>query len=240
MDILNPNKSLTTIVHPYPVWIIDNFLKPEVPRRINAEWPENADKRWFRGIETIAGKENMLEHGRLAISNYEDMPEFTSNIFRYFHSSEFTSFLGELTGVEGLIPDETFRWSGMRIMLPDSWQLIHSDARKNPLDGKKKELTVLLYLNEGYDRDRDEGCLELWDDDMTHCVESVPPLFNRLVVFRCTDTAYHGVPIVKGERRFLTFSVVSDFEGSERTRALFVRRPNDPDFIAEMGKHRSV
>lgn len=241
MEKINQHKKISILKKPYTVWIIDDLFPIETPRKINEEWPEATDPRWFRGYQKIGEEKNLLEGGdKIAISNYKEMPPFTQEVLKFFHSPEFTSYLSEVTGIPGLLPDETLHWSGMRGMLPGSWQLIHSDARKHPVTKQRKELTVLYYLNEGYNRTRDEGCLELWNDDMTMCIEKVEPRFNRLVIFQCTDTSYHGVPIVKGERRFITFSPVSSQEGTERYKALFVPRPEDPDFITELGKNRSL
>ena len=38
------------------------------------------------------------------------------------------------------------------------------------------------------------GNLELWEKDMSKCCVQVPPLFNRAVIFRITDDAFHGHP----------------------------------------------
>ncbi len=236
---INPNKEIKMIQDPYPVWIIDNILNQETPHSMISEWPKDDDERWFKGYAEIDGQKNILEQGMRAISSYEKMPPNVERVMRYFHGEEFTKELERITGIDGLIPDETLQWSGLRMMLPESWQLIHSDARKNPKSGKRKELTVLYYLNENYDKTRDEGCLELWNDDMTECVEQVEPLFNRMVIFKCTDTSYHGVPLVKGTRRFVTFSVVTDKDGSDRAKALFVRRPEDEEEVTGLGISRS-
>ena len=71
--------------------------------------------------------------------------------------------------MEGLICDENFRWSGIRTNLPGSHQLIHSDARISPETGLRKELTVLIYTQPSFDKTKDEGSLEIWDDDMQNC-----------------------------------------------------------------------
>jgi hypothetical protein len=51
----------------------------------------------------------------------------------------------------------------------------------------------LLYLNDGWCPEWN-GQLELWDADMTHCVERVEPIFGRVVIFTTTSTSYHGHP----------------------------------------------
>jgi Rps23 Pro-64 3,4-dihydroxylase Tpa1-like proline 4-hydroxylase len=38
------------------------------------------------------------------------------------------------------------------------------------------------------------GCLELWNNDMSSCAKRIAPISNRLVIFRITDDALHGSP----------------------------------------------
>lgn len=38
------------------------------------------------------------------------------------------------------------------------------------------------------------GHIELWNTNSTQCRQKVPPLLNRLVIFTCTDDAFHGHP----------------------------------------------
>jgi hypothetical protein len=48
-------------------------------------------------------------------------------------------------------------------------------------------------LNEDW-QDEWGGHLELWDKEMSHAVEKISPVFNRLVVFATTDSSFHGHP----------------------------------------------
>ena len=132
------------------------------------------------------------------------------------------------------------RWSGLRIMLPNSSQKIHSDARIHPINNLRKEITCLLYLNKDYDRIKDEGCLEIWDDDMQRCMHEIEPVNNRLVLFLNNDMSYHGVPLVKSERKAITWSILSNKAASSpRSKALFVSRPQDDDAVSILGLERS-
>jgi len=239
MDILNNNLQIEKITNPYNIWIIDNFLKEDVLQEIIKEWPSNEDERWHTGHSMIDGKINILEQGMRGISKTDKMPVYISNIINYLHSPEFTDKLGEILNIDNLIPDKSMRWSGLRTMLPGSFQLIHSDARKSPETGLKKEITCLIYFNEDYNKNRDEGCLEIWNDDMTVCIHEIPPLMNRLVAFLNSDTSFHGVPTVKSERRAITFSILTNGDSTNRSKALFVARPEDSDEVKNEGIKRS-
>jgi len=239
MDILNSNLQVEKITDPYNIWVIDNFLKEEVLQTIIKEWPSSEDEIWYKGHTMVDGRTNILEQGMRGISKIEKMPKYISKIIDYLHSIEFTNKLGKILNIDNLVPDKAMRWSGMRTMLPGSFQLIHSDARKSPETGLRKEITCLVYFNEDYNKDRDEGCLEIWNDNMTIRTHEISPSLNRLVVFLNSDTSFHGVPNVKSERRAITFSILREGETTKRSKALFVARPEDSEEIKNEGIKRS-
>jgi Rps23 Pro-64 3,4-dihydroxylase Tpa1-like proline 4-hydroxylase len=236
----NKNLRVEKFTNPYPFWIIDNFLKDEVIKEIKNSWIDSDSKIWHNGHRNINGKENILENGMLGISKKEMMPEYISKVIDYLHSDEFTKILGELIGLDELVSDNSMRWSGMRTMLPGAHQLIHSDTRRHPENGLRKELSCLIYFREDYDKERDEGCLEIWGDDMKVRHYEIEPINNRLVIFLNSDTSYHGVPNVKSERRSITFSVLKKGDSTNRTKALFVRREEDSLQVEKLGKERSL
>ena len=75
---------------------------------------------------------------------------------------------------------------------------------------------------------------------MTECTNSIAPLNNRLVIFHNSDTSYHGVPEVKRERKSITWSVLKSGEVGDRSKALFVSRPQDDKKVGELGKKRAL
>ena len=239
MNIINTDLDVHKINNPYNIWTVDNFLKRDVLESILKAWPSNENENWYTGHASIDGKSNILEQGMRGISKVEKMPQHIGEVVEYFHSQEFTNQIGKLLEVEGLVPDKAMRWSGMRTMLPNSFQLIHSDARKSPETGLRKEITCLLYFNENYNKQTDEGCLEIWNDDMTIRTHQIEPRANRLVAFRNSDTSYHGVPVVKSERKFITFSILKEGDVTERSKALFVARPTDSMEVKVEGIKRS-
>lgn len=237
---INKNHKILTIKNPYDIWVIDNFLSEKTVKRVEQSWLQIDETKWHRGYDTVNGRENLLEKGMRAISDVSKMPIYLKKLMYFFHSDYFTDYVSELTGIKNLVSDETMRWSGLRIMEPNSFQLIHSDARKHPYNILTKELTCLYYLNPDYDKLENEGCLEIWDDSMSNITHEIEPLYNRLVIFVNSETSYHGVPSVKKERKAITFSVMSTNSSSERSKALFVARPEDSEDIKNQGFERSL
>lgn len=237
--MLNPNFCKFSEETPYPYWVFDNLLLEEVVEEALKEWPANDDERWFRGYKSIDGKPNILEEGMLAISNFDKTPPKLRAILDFFHSDEFTNFLQSELNRPLLVSDSEPQWSGLRTMVGGSHQLIHSDARTHPKTGLVKQLSCLFYLNKDWEP-KDEGCLELWDDEMSFSVVKIPPIFNRLAIFENSNTSYHGVPLVNADRRAITFSIMNDVKSDhERKKALFVSRPQDPKEVEEIGFARS-
>jgi Rps23 Pro-64 3,4-dihydroxylase Tpa1-like proline 4-hydroxylase len=237
--MLNTDYKIEKITYPYEIYVIDNVITEKKLNRIKQSWLNIEENMWHTGYQDVNGKKNMLEQGMRAISDINKMPLFLQEILKYFHSDIFTEFISKITNIDDLIPDETIRWSGLRLMEPNSYQLIHSDARQHPNNILTKELTCLFYLNENYDKESHEGCLEIWDDTMTKRTHEIEPLDNRLVIFVNSETSYHGVPKVLKERRAITFSVMSKNNSSTRNKALFVARPDDSDEVKLLGIERA-
>ena len=222
---------------PFDIWIVDDFLNQRELQRIKDNWPRLNDERWHGGYEYIGGEKNILEYGMMAISKIELIPKSIRKIFEFFYSDIFIEKLQKMTDTYNLV-DDKMQWSGLRCMLKDSYQLIHSDARTNPKTGFKKEITCLLYLNENYDRKRDEGCLEIWDDGMENIEHEVEPIDNRLLIFRNSDTSHHGVPKVYSERKALLFNYCKKEKIADRTKAFFKARESDDKNIDKIALKR--
>ena len=237
--MINPGYKIEKITNPYEIYVIDNMVEENIINRIKQSWLNIEENMWHTGYADVNGKKNMLEQGMMAISDVNKMPLYLQEILKYFHSDIFTKFISEITGIDNLIPDETMRWSGLRSMKPNSYQLIHSDARQHPNNILTKELTCLFYLNDDYNKESHEGCLEIWDDGMTERTHEIEPLNNRMVIFSNSETSYHGVPKVLKERRAITFSIMSSNKSSTRNKALFVARPTDSVEISNLGRERA-
>lgn len=238
--MINLDYKTTIISAPYPIWIIDNILDESLAEEIKNQWLPNDAPQWNTTRSTVSGHDNILEKKMLNISERDNMPPLIAKMHDYLHSDDFTQWVQKLTGIDNLVTDTSARWSGMRVMTPGAYQLIHSDARQHPLNKMRKELTCLLYFNDDYNKERDEGCLEVWDDNMSERKYELEPLHNRLVIFLNSDTSYHGVPVVKKDRKAFTFSILKSAESSGRNYAEFVKRPEDPNIISELGMKRGM
>tara|TARA_R110000803_G_C11965939_1_gene319209 strand:- start:868 stop:1650 length:783 start_codon:yes stop_codon:yes gene_type:complete len=233
-------KKQEQLLHPYPVWIIDNFLDDETASNALNLWPKDSHG-WHGGHKEINGKKNILEHGIRALSSKDFIPKFYLDLINELNSQNNLKYYEKLSGIRGLLADQAYRWSGLREMEPGGYQLIHSDARQHPETGFTKALTHLLYLNDKtYVKDEDEGCLEIWSDDLLNKVHEIEPIHNRMVIFLNSNKSYHGVPKNNCQRKMITFSTITDELSHERSKALFVGRNGiDSPEVTELGKKRA-
>ena len=236
--LFNPNYSVKSYEDPFKFWVVDDVFEEDLSRDVLNVWPNQSDARWNKGYLVIGGQKNLLEDKMMAMSGKKNMPTFFRNLLETLNNDESVAFIEKVTNIKNLKVDDNWRWSGLRETLPGGHQLVHSDARKHLENGMRKELTVLIYFRDSYDRKRDEGCLEMWNDDMTQMIHEVEPIHNRMVIFLNTDKSYHGVPNTKSNRKMLTFSLLKEGEATERFKALFIARPDDDPEVDELGIER--
>jgi SM-20-related protein len=87
------------------------------------------------------------------------------------------------------------------------------DARDGRIhtDSKKKIITVLLYLNEGWQEEGGRLRLLRNGEDLNAVVAEVPPKFGTLLIFRRSDHSWHGHEPYVGPRKVVQMNwVVSD------------------------------
>ena len=119
------------------------------------------------------------------------LPPVVTQVLQALNSSRVLSAMSRLTGIEDLRADAQYHGGGMHRSLPGGFLDIHADFNK--LGRLDRRLNLLVYLNRDL-RDDWGGHLELWNRDMTQCVQSYEPSFNRAVVFSTTSWSYHGHP----------------------------------------------
>jgi hypothetical protein len=146
----------------------------------------------------IKGSSRCYSSGVQKFKNaYEDESKFgpaTLSLFKTLKSPLFTSFLENMTGIHGLIPDPEYRGSGIHQTLPGGYLSIHADFNLyEKYDNMHRRVNVFLFLNDDWQAEYG-GALELWHRDLKSCGAKYLPLMNRFVVFSSTDFSYHGQP----------------------------------------------
>jgi 2OG-Fe(II) oxygenase superfamily len=170
---------------PFPHVVIDDFLPPALLESVLREFPQVNSVQW-QTFENAAEK-------KLASTHELQMGELTRFLLYQLNSSTFLTFLEQLTGITGLIPDPHFVGGGLHQIERGGYLKMHVDFNRYDRLKLDRRLNLLIYLNQNWSEEYG-GHLELWDPDMTRCEKKVLPIFNRCVIFSTTDFSYHGHP----------------------------------------------
>lgn len=170
---------------PFPHIVIDNFLPDAILDRCQAEFPVDA--------RVVADSYDRNQE-RLKRSFMPDrLQPFSRHLFYAFNSRPFIQVVENICGIAGLIPDPYFKGGGYHEISQGGHLSVHADFNYHPLLNLERRINVLIYLNKGW-KEEYGSQLELWENDMSTCVKSVVPVFNRCVIFNTTSNSNHGNP----------------------------------------------
>jgi len=170
---------------PFPHVVIDSLFPDDLLETVLAEFPRPDEIQW-RKFDSQTEKKLGYRHESTLGADLQ--------LFLYEMSSPpVLRFLEALTGIQGLIPDPYFGGAGPHQILPGGFLKVHVDFNQHPLLQLDRRLNLLVYLNKDW-KEEYGGHLELWDREMSRCVQKILPVFNRTVIFSTTDFSFHGHP----------------------------------------------
>ncbi len=169
---------------PFPHVMLDDFLAPEVLRKVCEEFPDSEGRDFF---------DRDQERLKFQFRPDQCSGPVTRMLFAELNSRAFLAFLSALTGIRGLIADPYHAGAGLHETRRGGHLGIHADFPHHGGMKVERRLNLLIYLNEewmpGYG-----GALELWDRGMTRAERSIQPEFGRAVIFSTDRDTYHGHP----------------------------------------------
>jgi Rps23 Pro-64 3,4-dihydroxylase Tpa1-like proline 4-hydroxylase len=118
---------------------------------------------------------------------------FTTALIGQLNAGPFVTFLEQLTGISGLLSDPHLRGGGLHEIRQGGLLGVHADFNVHPRLKVHRRLNLLIYLNKDWQEEWG-GALELWDRTGQRCVKTIPPTFNRAVLFDTSNFSYHGHP----------------------------------------------
>jgi 2OG-Fe(II) oxygenase superfamily len=170
---------------PFPHAVIDGLFPERALREVLAEFPRPDDIEWIRFKR---GNER-----KLASSDARDFGPSTHAFLAELNSHRFLTFLEQLTGISGLIPDPYFEGGGLHQIEQGGYLNLHVDFNRHRRFKLDRRLNLIVYLNEGW-REEWGGHIEFWDRNVRRCEHKILPLFNRTVIFSTTESSWHGHP----------------------------------------------
>ena len=180
---------------PFHHVIIDNFLEPTYLSGVVEEIKNYSPDKWYdkQNANINNEQDTIVQSKKIALTDYNKMGPLAKSVIDLTASDEFLEFLERITGIYPLEKDPSLFGGGIHKVSKLGKLSIHADFNIHPKLNKYRRLNVLLYLNTDW-QESYNGELELWNKEMTECVKKIPPIFNRLVIFRITDNAFHGHP----------------------------------------------
>lgn len=201
--MINPNLVLgsTNLKEPYnsqlpfPHLVFDNFLDGTIALNVAHELKylsENmGDEEWRFDVKDH--HEGQVSKRSITVLN--NMLPISNVVCQYMNNPEFLTFIREVTGMGELVGDWTFNGGGVHITPKGGSLNVHHDFNfLGDIESPElyRKVNLLIYLNEEWEEEWN-GNLELWERDLSSVTHSIPPKFNRAVLFNIED-APHGHP----------------------------------------------
>ena len=173
---------------PFNHIVIDDFVDNDTLLKVEQEIRAIPDDKFGKAF--VYGLPEVTKN-KLSLENINEYGENIKNMIEYLNSDRMIQYLQNLTGIEGLQADDFNMGGGIHKIQQGGHLNIHADFNIHKKTRKYRRLNLLLYMNSNY-KEQYNGHLELWNKEMTKCEKKISPLFNRAVIFRTTDDAYHG------------------------------------------------
>lgn len=178
---------------PFPHTVIEGMVPLAFLQKVVAELPEGIDERGC-AVGATNCYLDPLQKRKTEIASEDHMKPYTRKVFAAMRSRPFIEFLEKLTGIDELHPDPGYEGSGVHLTGTGGFLKVHADFNHLSLSPKwHRRVNTFIYLNEDWP-DEFGGHLELWNRDLTSCVQRIKPDFGRFVAFSTTDFSYHGHP----------------------------------------------
>lgn len=225
---------------PFEHVIIPNFLNLDYVEEIYEQYPTDIENwhKYFNPIEI-----------KYANDTLETMPKPIQDLFYTLSTNQMLNIFNHISGSDDLDYDPYLHGSGIHAHPRYGRLGMHLDYEKHPVTGKGRRLNIILYLTKDWSEEWN-GHTQLWDKNMEKCVVKSPVCFNTAIVFKTNEISWHGLPdkILCPEgmlRKTFAYYYMGSLKSNAtdekigndgtgyRTKATFVKRPEDPN-LSEM------
>jgi len=171
---------------PFPHIHLESLLEPAAALALAEEFPKADSSAW---IQYKHHNEN-----KMGLPKRELFPARIRQAVDELNSPEFVAWLSALTGIDGLVADDTLEGGGLHQSGRGGFLNVHADfTMHHHHKNWRRRINLILYLNQNW-RDEWGGAIELWDREMKQCAAKVPPLLNHALIFNTDEHSFHGFP----------------------------------------------
>lgn len=173
-------------------FVVDELFPTELAEAIASSFPP---------VESMVLKKHLGELKYVGVQMNQYQPLLEEAIYA-FQDPRVVALIGEICGLDGLIPDEHLYAGGISAMTQGHFLNPHLDNSHDFERKRYRALNLLYYAAPGWQLDYG-GNLELWDDGPKGLPRSIESRFNRLAVMQTDKTSWHSVSAViyDGTRR---------------------------------------
>lgn len=172
---------------PFPHCCVDGLISNELLDCVLQEFPDPTKETNWIPLETKG-----TSHKKLISKDAETLGPYTKYLISRLSEPSFLSFVEEVTGIQGLIPDPYLLGAGLHQTGSGGFLEMHADFYRSPKLQLFRRVNLLLYLNKDW-KDEYRGALELWDKNLQKRAAYLP-VWNRMLISNIAPQAYHGFP----------------------------------------------
>ena len=175
---------------PFNYVVIDDFINKKFLENVENEIRNGKYKDDFK-YANVRGIKPSPSVNKYVLEDSNKHGKLTKQLIKYLNSEKIINWLKYITNIKELLPDNFTMGGGVHLVKKGGYLNIHADFNMHLKTKKYRRLNLLLYINSNY-KEEYNGHLELWNKEMTKCEKKIAPIFNRIVIFRVNDDAYHG------------------------------------------------
>lgn len=227
-----------TEAEPFPHVVIDDFFDRAFALKLVNAFP-SFERGNSIGDDGKPGGKSTLDRVSALGADYQRLDAS-------IRSKAFLDFLGEITGIDGLLYDPWYLGGGTHENRDGMSLDPHVDFNFHPSERWHRRLNLIVYLNPEWD-EAWGGSLELFADPHldTRPARSIVPAFNRCVLFETSERSWHAFNRIRlpEARRHLTRRSIALYfyskdrpaqEVSDRHTTFYVNRPLPERFVEGM------
>jgi len=181
-EFIREAKRKYTEATPFKFLIIDEFLDASAANQLS---------KYFPSLAKMNVNYNGLNEKKTEHSSFSELNNYFTQLKEKFFQQSFVNLIQKITGLEKLHLTNDRYGYGLHQGGKGSFLDIHIDYNLHPVEKKQRRLNLLLFLSHKWE-DTWGGDLQFWNQDVTNCMRSIKPVFNRCVIFECNEISYHG------------------------------------------------